>query len=80
MVQKKNLDLSLFSENQVWGISLAGPVVHCRGLGSIPGQGTKIPQAAWHSQKTKINKQTKIRPGNPILPLFSDDLGGAALP
>ena len=22
---------------------------YCHGLGSIPGQGTKIPQAAWHS-------------------------------
>ena len=22
-----------------------------KGLGSIPGQGTKIPQAAWHRQK-----------------------------
>jgi len=22
-----------------------------RGLGLIPGQGTKIPQATWHSQK-----------------------------
>ena len=23
------------------------------GLGSYPGQGTKIPQAAWHSQEMK---------------------------
>ena len=34
-----------------------GPVVrtphfHCRGPGSIPGQGTKILQATRHSQKT----------------------------
>ena len=30
------------------------------GLGSIPGWGTKIPQAMWHSQRTKNkNKQTK---------------------
>ena len=27
--------------------------VHCWGPGSIPGQGTKIPQAAWHGQKKK---------------------------
>ena len=27
--------------------------------GSIPGRGTKIPQATWYSQKTKQNKQTK---------------------
>ena len=26
------------------------------GLGSIPGQGTKIPQAASHGQKKKTNK------------------------
>ena len=37
---------------------LDGPVVrtqcfHCRDLGSIPGQGTKIPQVMWHSQKKK---------------------------
>ena len=36
-----------------------GPVVriqrfHCRGLGSIPGQGTKIPQAAQHGQKKEV--------------------------
>ena len=28
---------------------------NARGMGSIPGQGTKIPHAMWHSQ----NKQTK---------------------
>ena len=26
------------------------------GPGSIPGWGTKIPQAAWHDQKKKITK------------------------
>ena len=41
-----------------WREFPGGPVVrtprsHCRGLGSIPGQGTKIPQAAWCGQ---INK------------------------
>ena len=25
-------------------------------MGSIPGPGTKIPHAAWHRQKNKINK------------------------
>ena len=25
--------------------------LHCRGPGSIPGGGTKIPQAAWYGQK-----------------------------
>ena len=37
---------------------LGGPVVrtqhfHCQGLGSIPGQGTKIPQASQCGQKKK---------------------------
>ena len=27
------------------------------GPGSIPGRGTKIPQAAWHGQKTKQHTQ-----------------------
>ena len=26
---------------------------HCHGLGSIPGQGTKILQAAWNNRKKK---------------------------
>ena len=35
-----------------------GPAVrswrfHCRDPGSIPGQGTKIPQATWHGQKKR---------------------------
>lgn len=39
-----------------------GPVVralhaHCQGPGSVPGQGTKIPQAAWHDQKEKEKGQ-----------------------
>ena len=38
-----------------------GPVVrtprlHCRGPGFNPWLGTKIPQAAWHSQKKKKKK------------------------
>ena len=30
---------------------------HCHGPGSIPGQGTKIPQAMWHDQEIKIFKK-----------------------
>ena len=43
-----------------------GPVVrtlrfHCRGTGSIPGQGAKILHATWLSQKlNKTNKQNKL--------------------
>ena len=29
----------------------------CRVLGSVPGQVTKIPQVAWHSQKVKKKKK-----------------------
>ena len=48
MVQKKYMG---------WREFPGSPVVrtrcfHCRGLGSIPGWGTKIPQAAQHGQKT----------------------------
>ena len=32
--------------------------------GSIPGQGTKIPQAAWCSHKTKTNKKTTTKTQN----------------
>ena len=32
---------------------------HCRCPGSIPGQGTKIPQAVQHSQKKKRKKEKK---------------------
>ena len=28
-----------------------------KGLGSIPGQGTKIPQDTWHGQKFKKKKK-----------------------
>ena len=30
------------------------------GTGSIPGQGTKSPHAAWHGQKKKKKKKLKI--------------------
>ena len=44
-----------------------GPVVrtrrfHCSGLGSIPGQGTKIPQAMWLGQKSKQTIRQKSKP------------------
>ena len=31
--------------------------VHFQGPGSVPGQGNKILQAAWHSQKKKKKKK-----------------------
>ena len=31
-------------------------------LGSIPGQGTKIPQTVWYDQKKKNKKQTNKKP------------------
>ena len=37
------------------------PHLHCRGHSSIPGQGTKIPRAAWHGQKKKKKKGTGKR-------------------
>ena len=32
---------------------------HCWGLGSIPGQGTKIPQAVWHGKKERKKERKK---------------------
>ena len=32
---------------------------HCRGLGSVPGQGTEIPQAMQHCQKKQKTKKKK---------------------
>ena len=34
-----------------------------KSLGSIPGRGTKIPQATWCSQKRKKKRKTKMIPG-----------------
>ena len=43
-----------------------GPVVrtpsfHCQGPGSIPGPGTKIPQAAWRGQKQTQKSQMTLK-------------------
>ena len=35
------------------------PCFHCRGTGSIPGRGTKIPQAEQHGKKKKKKKMHK---------------------
>ena len=45
-------------KNEIWVIPWS-PVdktqhFHCRDTGSVPGQRTKIPQAAWYGQKDKI--------------------------
>ena len=47
--------IGLFLANQKYSVEFAGDLVvriwcfYCRGLGSIPGWGTKILQAVWHS-------------------------------
>ena len=40
------------------------PDFHGRGVGSIPGWGTKILHAVWHSQKNKIIKCLKKKSVN----------------
>ena len=46
---------------------------HCGGLGSIPGQGTRISQAARHSQKkTKQNEKKDSEVSLKRLPLVKD--------
>ena len=46
---------------------LGGPLVrtqhfHCQGLSSIPGQGTKIPQAEWCNQKEETKQRNQGSP------------------
>ena len=58
---RKNQKEKLEIKNTVTGNFPGSPLVRTcaftvKGAGSIPGQGTKIPQAAWHSHKTKQNK------------------------
>ena len=49
------------------GSSLVGPVIrtwcfHCQGSGSIPGWGTKIPQASWPNERAKkCNKKKNLQ-------------------
>ena len=54
-------------KNTHWREFPGGPVLrtrrfHCCSLGSIPGQGTKIPQAVWSKNNKQTNKQ--ISPQN----------------
>ena len=37
---------------------------HCHGLGSIPGQGTEIPQATWCGQKKRKKKKIAFVPNS----------------
>ena len=68
---------SLWYERSTFGALLGGPVLRtwhfrcCGPLSSIPGQGTKIPQAGWHGQINnvliteklgKTGKEGKYRP------------------
>ena len=51
-----------------WGEFPGGRVVripgfHCLGSGSVPGQGTEIPQAVQHSKKKKERKREKKEVG-----------------
>ena len=50
----------------LWGASLAVQCLRLRastagGAGSIPGQGTKIPHAAWHGQPPKKRHYVKLK-------------------
>ena len=51
--------LKLFLETSLTVQWLGLCTLTAEGLGSIPGWGTKMPQAARHSQKKKKNPQTK---------------------
>lgn len=45
------------SRENSWGLVVRIRHLHCPGPRSISGQGTGIPQATWHSQKTKQNQR-----------------------
>ena len=48
-------------------------VLTAEGLGSIPGQGTKIPQAVWHGQKKKkVHKVHKMKGGRPQIRILGN--------
>ena len=50
-----------------------------RGMGSIPGQGTKIPHATWHSKKKKVynnKKETKYTEFSPYGDREEEDKDG----
>ena len=60
------------------GDSLAVPWLGlCEDLGSISGQGTKIPQATWYGQKRKKKRQKCLPPNTAVnvlnLPAHSGD-------
>ena len=48
------------------------PLFQCRGMGSVPGWGTKIPQATWYSQKKKKKKEGPDREGRRTTPASGD--------
>ena len=57
--------------NNISGNALAfqrlGLCFYCRGPGSIPGGGAKIPKAMWHSQNRKTNKISLLCSDLPML-------------
>ena len=55
---------------------------HCCGSGSIPGQGTKIPKAMWHSLNMKQSTDTfyKLDESNPGINPRSPTLQVDSLP
>lgn len=66
-MEKIHLQRGGQSQENYRGPSLAVKTLcsHCRGMNSIPGQGTKILHAILHSQNTenKTNKHRKLQRG-----------------
>ena len=55
---------------------------HCRGLGKIPGRGTKTPQAVWQKEgkkKKKKEKEEEILQGTRPFGSESDPLGTSGI-
>lgn len=50
----------------IGGLVLRTQHFHCCGLGSVPGQGMNIPQAAWLNRKKKVGGILRRAPHSPF--------------
>ena len=56
-IKETKIIILKFSEEFHGDLVIRSPGFHRHGLGSVPGWGTDIPQATWHSQKKKFSKK-----------------------
>ena len=64
-IKETKIIILKFSEEFHGDLVIRSPGFHRHGLGSVPGWGTDIPQATWHSQKKnslRRNIQAQMAP------------------